>query len=576
VTATDVDAGTTLSYAISGGVDQSKFVINQTSGALTFKTAPNFEPATDSGGNNVYDVTVQVADGPSGLIDTQTIAVTVRNVNEPPIITSNGGGSSAAISINENTTSVTTVTATDADAGATLSYSISGGVDAAKFDINAATGVLRFKTVPDHEAPGDSGGNNVYDVQVRASDGTFADTQNIAVTVTNLSDGAPAIVSNGGGAWATVTVVESATAVTTILATDPDAGTSLTYSITGGADRSRFTINKTTGALVFVAPPDFEAPKDVGGNNIYDVQVQVSDGSLSDTQSIAVKVVNQNEAPKITSNGGKASATFSVKENVTTVAAITATDPDASTKLTFAVAGGADAAKFTIDATTGVLSFVNAANFEMPTDANFDNRYQVTVEVSDGLAAARQTLLVAVSDVAGKIINGSKHRDTLRAAEVGESVVRGGNDDDVLLGTEWDEHLDGGKGKDKLYGGSGWDVLDGGPGKDLLDGGPHGDAFRFTSKLGKANVDKVKLFSPYYDRIELGIGVFPALKDGALEANAFHVGSKAADADDRIVYDLSSGALFYDRDGNGPARQVKFAVLANKPEKLHDGDFLVI
>ena len=72
------------------------------------------------------------------------------------------------------------------------------------------------------------------------------------------------------------------------------------------------------------------------------------------------------------------------------------------------------------------------------------------------------------------------------------------------------------------------------------------------------------------------IGVFPTLKVGVLEANAFRVGSKAADADDRIIYDLSSGALFYDRDGNGAARQVKFAVLANKPEKLHEGDFLVI
>ena len=98
-------------------------------------TAPNFEAPTDAGGNNVYDVTVQVSDG--ALTDTQAIAVTVTNVNEAPIITSNGGGSGSAISIAENTTAVTTVTATDADAGATLTYSITGGADAAKFDINA-------------------------------------------------------------------------------------------------------------------------------------------------------------------------------------------------------------------------------------------------------------------------------------------------------------------------------------------------------------------------------------------------------------------------------------------------------
>jgi Ca2+-binding RTX toxin-like protein len=335
-------------------------------------------------------------------------------------------------------------------------------------------------------------------------------------------------------------------------------------------------INAATGALAFVAAPDFEAPKDVGENNIYNVEIQVSDGSLTDTQSIAVIVANRNEAPKITSNGGQASAAISVEENVAAITTVTGSDPDASAKLTFAIVGGADADRFAIDATTGALNFVNAANFEMPTDANLDNGYQVTVEVSDGLLAARQTLLVAVTDVAGKSISGSKSRDTLRAAEGGESTVRGGKNKDVLLGTDWDEHLDGGKGKDKLFGGNGRDTLDGGRHKDLLVGGPHADSFRFTTKLGKGNIDKIKDFSPYYDRIELDIEVFPTMKVGFLAATAFHVGSKAADADDRIIYNLNSGALFYDRDGDGPARKIKFAVLADKPEKLHDGDFLVI
>ena len=108
-----------LSYAIVGGADAAKFTINPTTGALAFATAPNFEAPTDSGANNVYDVTVQVSDG-NGGIDTQAIAVTVTNQNEVPTITSNGGGDTAAVSIAENTTAVTTVTATDPDAGQTL------------------------------------------------------------------------------------------------------------------------------------------------------------------------------------------------------------------------------------------------------------------------------------------------------------------------------------------------------------------------------------------------------------------------------------------------------------------------
>ena len=47
-----------------------------------------------------------------------------------------------------------------------------------------------------------------------------------------------------------------------------------------------------TGALRFVAAPNFEAPTDAGGNNVYDVIVRVSDGTLADTQSIAVRVIN--------------------------------------------------------------------------------------------------------------------------------------------------------------------------------------------------------------------------------------------------------------------------------------------
>ena len=99
------------------------------------------------------------------------------------------------------------------------------------------------------------------------------------------------ITSNGGGATAAINVAENTTAVTTVTATDADLpAQTLTYSIVGGADAAQFTINASTGALSFVAAPDFEAPTDAGANNVYDVIVQVSDGTLTDTQAIAVTV----------------------------------------------------------------------------------------------------------------------------------------------------------------------------------------------------------------------------------------------------------------------------------------------
>ena len=399
VTATDPDAGATLTYSIVGGADAAKFTINATTGVLSFVSAPDSESPTDAGGNNVYDVTVQVSDGT--LTDTQAIAVTVTNVNDnAPVITSNGGGATASVNVAENATAVTTVTATDPDAGATLTYSIVGGADAAKFTINATTGALSFVSAPDSESPTDAGGNNVYDVTVQVSDGTLTDTQAIAVTVTNVNDNAPVITSNGAGATAAVNVAENATAVTTVTATDPDAGATLTYSIVGGADAAKFTINATTGALSFVSAPDFESPTDAGGNNVYDVTVQVSDGTLTDTQAIAVTVTNVNDnAPVITSNGAGATAAVNVAENATAVTTVTATDPDAGATLTYSIVGGADAAKFTINATTGVLSFVSAPDFETPTDAGGNNVYDVTVQVSDGTLTDTQAIAVTVTNV---------------------------------------------------------------------------------------------------------------------------------------------------------------------------------
>ena len=290
------------------------------------------------------------------------------------------------------------MTATDADAGSTLRYSISRGADAAKFAINATTGALSFVTAPNFEAPADAAANNVYDVTVQVSDGALADTQTIAVTVTNVNE-APVITSNGGGTSAALNVAENQTAVAGVTASDVDAASTLSYSITGGADAAKFAIDATTGALSFVAAPSFAAPTDADGDNVYDVMVQVSDGALNDTQTLAVKVTHVNAPPVLTSNGGGTSASLSVAENQTAVTKVTSADVDASDTLSYSIIGGADAAKFSIDAMTGVLKFVAAPNFEAPADTGANNVSELTVQVSDGALADSQTLAVTVTNV---------------------------------------------------------------------------------------------------------------------------------------------------------------------------------
>ncbi|MEZ5729475.1 MAG: cadherin domain-containing protein [Burkholderiaceae bacterium] len=388
VTATDADLpAQTVTFSITGGVDAALFTIDTNTGALAFIAAPDFETPLDANTDNVYEITVQADDG-NGLTDSQDISVAVTNVNEPPTISSDGGGATASLSIAENIAAVTTVTSTDVDGGVPA-YTITGGADAALFTLDINTGALAFVVAPDFETPLDANTDNVYELTVQVDDGNGGfDSQDITVTVTAANDNAPVITSDGAGATASVSVAENGTAVTTVTATDADLpAQTVTFSITGGADVALFTIDTNTGALAFIAAPDFETPLDANTDNVYEVTVQADDGNgLTDSQDISVTVTDLNDnAPVITSDGGGATASVNVAENVAAVTTVTATDADLPAQtITFSITGGADAALFTIDTNTGALAFIAAPDFETPLDANTDNVYELTVQADDG------------------------------------------------------------------------------------------------------------------------------------------------------------------------------------------------
>jgi VCBS repeat-containing protein len=377
-----------LDYPGLGGPvsDNDKFYLNQTTGVLTFSPAPNYEAPTDQGKDNVYNVRVRAVDANGSSSAVQTITITVANVAEGTVITSNGGGATAAFSIAENQTIATTVVARD-QVGPSITYSISGGNDAARFAIDATTGVLSFVTAPNYEAFGYS---RVFDVIVKATDGLQADTQTLAITLTDVNE-APVITSYGGGATASVTFNENGTgSAAVVTATDPENQTR-TYSIIGGADAARFTIG--SGYLYFVGAPNFEAPTDAGADNVYDVIVQVSDGTLTDTQALAIAVLNVNDAPVITSPSN-----VSVAENSTAVITVTSTDEENQTR-SYSISGGVDAARFTINSVTGALSFVAAPNYETPNDSGANRVYNINVAASDGTASKAQSLTITVTNV---------------------------------------------------------------------------------------------------------------------------------------------------------------------------------
>ncbi|WP_164486069.1 VCBS domain-containing protein [Pseudomonas chlororaphis] len=297
LTISDVDSAATFVAQTNTAGSYGKFSIGA-GGAWTY-TADSAHNEFAAGTTYTDTFAVSSADG-----TLTSVTVHIAGSNDSPTITSNGGGTTASINVTENTAAVTTVVATDVDLPAqTLSYSIVGGADAAKFSIVSGTGALSFIAAPNFEAPTDSGTNNIYDVIVRASDGTLFDDQAIAVTVTGVNDNSPVITSNGGGATASVNVAENTTAVTTVVATDADLpAQTLSYSIlnTAGTDFGKFSIS-SSGVLTFNSAPDYENPQDIGGtggDNAYVVDVQVTDGNGgTDTQTLTVNVQNVVETP---------------------------------------------------------------------------------------------------------------------------------------------------------------------------------------------------------------------------------------------------------------------------------------
>ncbi|MFK7891984.1 MAG: cadherin domain-containing protein, partial [Granulosicoccus sp.] len=215
----------------------------------------------------------------------------------------------------------------------------------------------------------------------------------LSVTIDNVHE-APVITSNGGGATGTVSVDENQKAVTTVTATDLDAGATLTYSVSGGTNSAAFSIDTSTGELTFISAPDFET------KTSYEVVVTASDGTLTDVQTITVTVENVNEAPMITSDGSGTTTHISVDENQTAVTTVTAQDPDVGDSVTYTVTGGNDMNIAQIDKNTGALSLTVPANFENPEDSDQDGVYKIEVTSTDESGATdTQLLSIDVLDV---------------------------------------------------------------------------------------------------------------------------------------------------------------------------------
>ena len=451
VSATDADSDT-LTYSL-GGTDAVSFAIDTKSGQLKTSAALDYETKSS------YSVTITVSDG--SLTDIISITIKVTDVDEKPatddITTRNvttpmnnapvfTDGESATRTVAENTSSGvnigSAVTATDAE-GHTLTYSLSG-TDAAAFSIDSSSGQLRTSASLDYET------KSTYTVTIIVSDGTLTDSITVTIKVTDVdetpSNNAP-VFSDGDST--TLTVAENTSSGVNIgsavSATDTDDDT-LTYSL-GGTDSAAFSIDSSSGQLRTSASLDYET------KSTYTVTITVSDGTLTDSITVTIKVTDvdetlSNNAPTLpTFSDGNSTPAFasdsttrSVAENtgsgVNIGSAVSATDTDDDT-LTYSL-GGTDAAAFSIDSTLGQLRTKSALDYETKTS------YTVTITVSDDSLMDSITVTINITDVTensapvftdGASTTRSIAENTAAGTNIGTAVAATDADNDELTYT---------------------------------------------------------------------------------------------------------------------------------------------
>src|SRR6266850_1856903 len=152
----------------------------------------------------------------------------------------------------------------------------------------------------------------------------------------------------------------------------------------------------------------------------------------------------------------------------------------------------------------------------------------------------------------------------------GNDSLSGSTDNDTINGLGGNDFLAGGAGNDTVFGDGGNDWLEGGAGNDSLSGGGGQDDLVFR-EFGAANADTVGGFDTNWDRIQLDAAAFAAIGAAGRFAAGdvrFYAAAGATgghDADDRIIYNTSTGQLFYDADGNGPGAAQLIATFQGAP-----------
>ena len=384
--------GKDVTWSLPEGADVDKFSING-SGELKFRTPPIFASPGDADADNRYQVTVRASDGADHT--DLAVTVTVTRGNQPPVFTSGP----TTVRVPENGYYPINFTAMDPE-GDEITWSVAG-TDGDRLSFSSAypfgrevLASLDFRDVPEFERSDDDplwdhDRDHVYDIIVSVSDQHTATEKAVTVTITNVDEppvlGGPSEVlrREGSDLW-----------VATYSSSDPEGDTIVW--ILEGADAGVFTI--ADGALSFIQGPNFGAPQDNDGDNVYELTVRASDGTdaraLSTGKAVRVTVTAATNDLWITNRWSD----HKIQENRAEVFA-TYTAADAQNRPVTWSLEGDDATRLTIAATSGELRFASPPDYDSPADADGDNTYEITVKATAGSGSASRAATVTVTDI---------------------------------------------------------------------------------------------------------------------------------------------------------------------------------
>ena len=269
-----------LVYSIDNTHD-NKFEIDRNTGQLRVGSAANLDHETGS----TYSVTVSVSD-PFNPAVTQRVTINVTDVNEAPVVS---GTQYFDFREDRGHWEVGNYSASDPEDDM-ITWSLSGP-DVGDFQIDQS-GNLSFRQPPDADRPADQDRDNQYEVNVVASDGSLQGELDVTVSVQDVNE--PPVIT---GATDIDFPENSSNRVTIFIASDPEAAANPLIWSLNGSDADRFELrgsSRGTRDLYFKSAPDFESQE------IYNVTIQASDGSMRTDYPVLISINNLDEAETLT------------------------------------------------------------------------------------------------------------------------------------------------------------------------------------------------------------------------------------------------------------------------------------